>query len=244
MCYHPSSNTWSWPETSGKAGQAVSRVGSKVFIVGGRNRGHRLSDLHCLDMVTFTWENVLPDCSGGPGPTGRTWHSMVTMQGIDGPSLLLYGGFSNDNRVLRDCWKLSLTEIPLTWKKSVLAMTEPRWWHTMVMVNSVLVVTGGLISESVHPKQCLIVNIAPHSLLNTCHKAVRQDMEFHLRSKTLLDLPRHLLITVFSHKMEITVHNYQDLRSLALSAQDSEVARALLHRISHFCNKYKFEKYL
>ena len=246
VCYDPVTNTWSWPRTHGRpplprAGHAVSIVGSKVFILGGRNGGSRLSDLHSLDMGSMVWENILPDSQGGRGPAGRTWHSMVSLQGSDGPSLLVYGGFSNDNRVLRDCWKLRLTSENLTWEKSSLNLTQPRWWHSMVVVDHMIIVTGGLYSDSVHPHDCLIQHIKPQSLVNTCHQAIRLEMEFHLRSKSLQDLPRNLLTTVLMQKIDVNVHNYQDLRILALSVHDTSIARALLQRISHFCNKYNFK---
>merc|ERR1712212_405984 len=123
-------------------------------------------------MASMVWEATLPDSSAGPGPTGRTWHSMVCMQGKDREpaSLLLYGGFSNDNRVLRDCWKLNLDSENLSWQRSGLGFCQPRWWHSMVVIDSIIIVMGGLLSETVHPTESLVVDIKPRPLVNICHK--------------------------------------------------------------------------
>ena len=243
VCYCPSSNKWTWPKTHGRtplprAGHAIATIENKVYVFGGRHGHLRLCDLHCLDMHTMTWVLVLPDSRSGPGPSGRSWHSLVS---LGGASLLLFGGFSNESSPLKDCWILDVANTAVTWRRSTLALCESRWWHTMVVLGYTIIVTGGLHSDNYHPKESMIVNTSPQPLLSTCYRAITQEMDFHMRSNSLLGLPRHLLSVILRQKIQISVQNYQDLRKLALGSQEMDISKCLLNRISNFCNKYKLK---
>ena len=108
----------------------------------------------------------------------------------------------------------------------------------MVVIGSTIMVTGGLYAENHHPREGLTVNINPLPLINICYNAINHEIDFHLRSKSLLDLPRSLLSVVLSQNIQINVQNYQDIRKLALSCQEMEISKCLLDRICNFCNKY------
>ena len=77
--------------------------------------------------------------------------------------------------------------------RSSLALSQGRWWHTMVVTDCSVLVTGGLYSDTVHPTKCLTVSTSPPPLVNICYKQINQEFDFHLRSKTLCELPPGLL---------------------------------------------------
>ena len=111
----------------------------------------------------------------------------------------------------------------------------------MVVLDYTIIVIGGLYTDTYHPKESIIVNTSPQALLSICYRAITQEMDFHMRSNSLLDLPGHLLSVILSQKIKISVQNYQDLRKLALGSQEMDISKCLLNRISNFCNKYKLK---
>ena len=52
--------------------------------------------------------------------------------------------------------------------RSSLALSQGRWWHTMVVTDCSVLVTGGLYSDTVHPTKCLTVSTSPPPLVNIC----------------------------------------------------------------------------
>ena len=241
VCYDPSTNTWEWPKTHGRpplprAGHAVAIVRDHAYIFGGRHGNCRLSDLHRISMTSMTWETIHLD-SSAPTPPGRSWHSMVNL-GVGSDTLLLFGGYSESDTPLKDSWQIDTSAKSPVWTKSSHSFPRSLWWHTMEVIGSSVVVIGGLHSEHCHPRQCLILDLQPLPLTHICHKALRHDMDFHLRNKSLLDLPRSLLSVILSQKLTISSNNYENMRKLAEATQELEISRRLLKRIRRFCKRY------
>ena len=84
---------------SPRAAHAAAKVGSKVWMFGGRSGNERLDDFYELDLSTVTWSKV--NISSIEKPFARSWHSLTpTTSG----RLLLYGGYSNNRNPLGDSW--------------------------------------------------------------------------------------------------------------------------------------------
>ncbi|XP_067119507.1 kelch domain-containing protein 2-like [Centruroides vittatus] len=161
---------WSWPEYNGpvpdaRAAHAACRVGHFVYIFGGRHQHFRQNDTHRLNLETMTWSGKLSTL--GPQPQGRSWHSLTT---ISQDVILLYGGFSQHNEPLSDCWQLNLST--LTWLQVDLSFTKPRLWHTACLTSYGEVIIYGGCTENIlnrtivaeHASNLIILRFSPKTL--------------------------------------------------------------------------------
>lgn len=141
--YDPDLNSWIWPESSGscpspRAAHAAVRLGSNVFILGGRHSESRLNDLYSYNLETSIWTQLL-DASIDPNiPVGRSWHSFTA---ISMDAIALYGGFSHDNEILDDCWLFFVSKCK--WTRLNLKINKPRLWHSAIFANNELIIYGG-----------------------------------------------------------------------------------------------------
>jgi hypothetical protein len=113
-----------------RAAHAAARVANKVFIFGGRHGDMRINDLFSIDMETMRWERVMTATVAHNDniPIGRSWHSFTP---LTDNIIVLYGGFSQDNKPLNDCWILNVET--LTWAEIELPFDKPRLWHTAIL---------------------------------------------------------------------------------------------------------------
>ena len=58
-------------------------------------------------------------------PCGRSWHSFTPVNHKD---IFLYGGYSQDNSPLSDCWILDCETY--RWTRQTGCYDKPRLWHT------------------------------------------------------------------------------------------------------------------
>jgi N-acetylneuraminic acid mutarotase len=177
-------NHWSRPICSNlpsaRAAHAAAVLKDKVYIFGGRHDTQRLNDLHCLDMQTLTWSGEIHVC--GPVPEGRSWHSLTA---VPDRFLILYGGFSQANSALSDCWLFD-TEAEL-WQLIELPFRKPRLWHSacLNMYNEVLIYggcTSNILDLDRKPDQAddiVVIRIAPQSLFRLSLETVAS--HHHLR---------------------------------------------------------------
>ncbi|KAL3217973.1 hypothetical protein MRX96_031888 [Rhipicephalus microplus] len=113
VAFNTQTNSWSWPMYKGtapvaRAAHAAARIDGQVFIFGGRHQQSRLNDIHRLDLATMHWTGALRTI--GEKPRGRSWHSFTALPPF---RIVLYGGFSQTEEPLSDCW---LFVVPaLTW---------------------------------------------------------------------------------------------------------------------------------
>ncbi|RUS89642.1 hypothetical protein EGW08_002563 [Elysia chlorotica] len=162
--------TWALVETRGvsplpRAAHSAVRVDMAVYIFGGRLAGVRMSDLHRLDLQSFTWSGAL--ACNGDGPEGRSWHTMTR---INEKNVILMGGYSDSNEILDDLWMLNVES--LTWSLLQQHTQMPRLWHT-ACTNSMgdLLIFGGCtnnILDIASPMESsgdvLTVRLEPYSL--------------------------------------------------------------------------------
>lgn len=208
--YDPAKNQWSRPPCSGnfpsaRAAHAAAVLKDKVYIFGGRHDNHRLNDLHSLDMTLLTWSGELPVC--GPLPEGRSWHSLTS---VSDRFLILYGGFSQTNVPLKDCWMFD-TEAEL-WHLIELPISKPRLWHSacLSLYNEVLVYggcTSNILDLDRKPDQAddiIVIRISPMSLYRICLEKVSQLRELRVYWMTL---PQNVQVSLH-HKMGGSMTEY------------------------------------
>ncbi|XP_075874164.1 kelch domain-containing protein 1 isoform X2 [Nelusetta ayraudi] len=126
--FNPAEAGWSEPKTHGRApapraAHASATLGHRGYICGGRVMETRTSDIHCLDLETWTWSEIVPT---SPTPVGRSWH---TLTAVSDSSLFLFGGLSIDCKPMSDGWLIDVEtkkwrEVDHPFKN------KPRLWHT------------------------------------------------------------------------------------------------------------------
>lgn len=176
--YDVAANTWNWPSYKGKspvprAAHAAAQINDEVYIFGGRHRGVRLNDLHVLDNEAMVWSGPLE--TTGSKPQGRSWHSFTA---VSPGHIVLYGGFSQEEEPLRDCWLFLVQS--LTWVQ-VERDYPPRLWHSACLSRETeVIVFGGCAGNifgnaSVGAEDAVIVlQFSPRSLLLICLEKVAQ----------------------------------------------------------------------
>lgn len=140
-CYDPDTKEWSYPEVGGewpcpRAAHAGAKVGSNVFIFGGRDGEVRMNDFWRLDLQSMRWSQIVDT----KGPEGRSWHSLTV---ISTDELLLYGGLTTLKTPLCDSWIYSIPNNK--WTRLRTTVRIPRLWHSAVYspVDDEIFIFGG-----------------------------------------------------------------------------------------------------
>ncbi|KAG0410090.1 hypothetical protein HPB47_012802 [Ixodes persulcatus] len=188
--------TWSYPSYKGKAplpraAHAAAQIESKVFIFGGRHQENRLNDIHSLDLDAMEWSGALQTV--GEKPCGRSWHSFTAVSPVH---VVLYGGFSQSEEPLADCWLFVVGA--LTWIRVELPL-PPRLWHSACLSQQEeVVVFGGCAGNifqrgGIHAEDTVIVlRFSPRSLYRICLDKVLQckvllQSQWHTLPSTVLE---------------------------------------------------------
>ncbi|XP_072546615.1 kelch domain-containing protein 1 isoform X2 [Salminus brasiliensis] len=164
--------SWNDPKTFGqapapRAAHASATISSKGYVCGGRKMETRTSDIHCLDLDTWTWSEIIPTTTV---PLGRSWH---TLTAVSDNSFFLFGGLSMDCRPMSDGWWFDLKTKVWTEMKH-LGMDKPRLWHTACLGrDSDVIVFGGshdyiILVDSGHCNDILVFQTHPYSLVRLC----------------------------------------------------------------------------
>ncbi|XP_064484843.1 kelch domain-containing protein 2-like [Ornithodoros turicata] len=176
--YDVVTNTWNWPLYKGKspvprAAHAAAQMGELVYVFGGRHLGTRLNDLHVFDNEAMAWSGQVE--TTGRKPCGRSWHSFT---GVSAGHIVLYGGFSQSEEPLSDCWLYLVG--PKTWVQ-VEREYPPRLWHSACLSREdEVVVFGGCAGNifghtTVKAEDTIILlQFSPRSLYLICLEKVSQ----------------------------------------------------------------------
>lgn len=166
------SRTWNWPSYEGKApvaraAHAAAQIESVVYLFGGRHQQSRLNDIHRLDLQAMKWSGPLETV--GEKPCGRSWHSFTA---VSSDHIVLFGGFSQTEEPLADCWLFAVG--PLTWIHVELPL-PPRLWHSACLSREgEVIIFGGCAGNifqmgNVHAEDTVIVlSFTPRSLYRLC----------------------------------------------------------------------------
>ncbi|XP_041703144.1 kelch domain-containing protein 1 isoform X2 [Coregonus clupeaformis] len=199
--FDPTSASWSEPHTSGRApdpraAHASATLGHKGYVCGGRIRESRTSDIHCLDLESWTWSEIVP---ASTVPMGRSWH---TLTAVYDSALFLFGGLGIDCEPMSDGWAFDVE----TKKWRALEhpyMNKPRLWHTACQgKDSDVIVFGGscdyiLLVDTGHCNDALVFQIQPYPLFRICEDYIAKNVKnCKLLQKQLPCMPPKLLSAV------------------------------------------------
>ncbi|MCI4384162.1 hypothetical protein PGIGA_G00035570 [Pangasianodon gigas] len=182
--FEPDSATWTEPQTQGqppepRASHASATLGSKGYICGGLET--QTIDIHCLDLVTWTWTQIEP--LAPPLPMGRSLHTLTP---TSHNTLFLFGGLSICGQVLCDGWEFDT--VTREWRERPHPHKDKsRLWHSAVQgKDNDVVVYGGsrdyiLVMDSVtvlrspsqsHCGDVLVFQSQPYSLTRLCEDCI------------------------------------------------------------------------
>ncbi|XP_056446343.1 kelch domain-containing protein 1-like [Gadus chalcogrammus] len=171
--FDPNHASWTEPQTNGRppaprAAHASATLGSKGYVCGGRVMETRTNDVHCLDLETWTWAEIVSPLSAVP--VGRSWHSLTA---VADSSLFLFGGLSVDCKPMSDGWLLNVET--KKWQEiSHPYENKPRLWHTASAgKDSDVIVFGGscdyiLLVDTGHCNDALVFQTEPYPLFRSC----------------------------------------------------------------------------
>ncbi|XP_055017525.1 kelch domain-containing protein 1 isoform X3 [Boleophthalmus pectinirostris] len=179
--FDPKNLSWSQPQTFGRApapraAHASATIGSRGYICGGRVMETRTNDIHCLDLQTYTWTELVPSSCA---PVGRSWHSLSP---VSDSSLFLFGGLSMDCNPMSDGWVFDTetrkwTEVEHPFKN------KPRLWHTACPGrDSDVIVFGGscdyiLLVDTGHCNDALVFQTQPYPLSRICEDYIARTVQ-------------------------------------------------------------------
>ncbi|GFN85597.1 kelch domain-containing protein 2-like [Plakobranchus ocellatus] len=224
--FHLHAQCWQHVNTKGpkplaRAAHTAVRVGNAVYVFGGRHKGQRMGDLHCLNLLDFSWSGEL--CCLGEQPEGRSWHTMAR---LNKNQLVLMGGFNTSEEVLDDLWVLHIES--LSWSVVKKNTGYPLLWHT-ACPNSQgdILIFGGCMNnildnhvDMAASSQIFTIRFEPFSLHRIC---------LHILYKNLLSSQRDLLDLIKHHRkwLNLPIH-HQDWIAARLNV-DFELNRWDFH---------------
>ncbi|KAL5008731.1 hypothetical protein ScPMuIL_014312 [Solemya velum] len=217
LVFDTTTESWTNPRTTSgppcpRAAHAAAKVGTQVYIFGGRHCETRMNDIHCINLDTLQWSGELHPT--GPIPCGRSWHSLTP---VASQRLFMYGGYSNDNIPLSDSWVLDVTV--LQWTQLSVSNNQPRLWHTASFVNDEdVLIFGGCCNDildfgvnNMHSNEILLFHFQPYSLVR-----LSLELLFKCREQTEIEwsyLPRELRNWLTS-KSECMAHEHKQQISI------------------------------
>ena len=196
--YDINSNEIFWPRVKGndypcpRAASAVAcdKTSGKVYLFGGRFKRQRLNDFYVgfmnFNNSYFEWTMIMEHTSGencDTKPMGRSWHTMTL---IDNGQLLIYGGFSEEEKPLNDCWILDLNKYE--WTRRLHLDGEPRLWHSAhyIRENATVFLIGGCTKNifeddnvDSHPESIGKLLISPLALRSLCLDFIAKNDDLH-----------------------------------------------------------------
>uniref|UniRef100_A0A3Q2PCA7 Kelch domain containing 1 n=1 Tax=Fundulus heteroclitus TaxID=8078 RepID=A0A3Q2PCA7_FUNHE len=178
--FDPVQGSWTEPRTHGcapapRAAHAGATLGCRGYVFGGRVTETRTNDIHCLDLESWTWTEIV--CLSAP-PVGRSWH---TLTAVSETSLFLFGGLSDDCKPMSDGWLFDVEtkkwrEVEHPYKD------KPRLWHTACAGrDSDVIVFGGscdyiLLVDTGHSNDALVFQLQPHPLFRICEDYIAKNV--------------------------------------------------------------------
>ncbi|XP_047201968.1 kelch domain-containing protein 1-like isoform X2 [Girardinichthys multiradiatus] len=166
--YDPVEGSWTEPRTHGRtpaprAAHAGTTLGCKGYVCGGRVMETRTYDIHCLDLESWTWTEIVPLSAT---PVGRSWH---TLTAVSETTMFLFGGLSVDCKPMSDGWLFDVET--KKWREFEHPyQNKPRLWHTACASrDSDVIVFGGscdyiLLVDTGHCNDALVFQTQPHPL--------------------------------------------------------------------------------
>uniref|UniRef100_H2MC56 Kelch domain containing 1 n=1 Tax=Oryzias latipes TaxID=8090 RepID=H2MC56_ORYLA len=196
--FDPSEVSWNDPQTHGRApapraAHAGATLGCKGYICGGRVRETRTSDIHCLDLESWTWSEIAPLSTS---PVGRSWH---TLTAVSDTTMFLFGGLSVDCKPMSDGWLFDVETKQWTEFEHPF-QNKPRLWHSAsVAKDADVVVFGGscdyiLLVDSGHCNDAIVFQTQPYPLFRICQDYIAKHVSHSENLRRQLPLLPHKLL--------------------------------------------------
>ncbi|XP_061752010.1 kelch domain-containing protein 1-like [Nerophis ophidion] len=178
--FDPRQSSWTQAKTRGqspapRAAHASVMLGNRGYICGGRVKEMRLSDIHCLDLDSWMWSEIVPVSTV---PAGRSWHSLTA---VSDSTMFLFGGLSVDGKPLSDGWLFDVET--KTWREVEHPFKDkPRLWHSACTgKDSDIIVFGGscdyiLLVDTGHCNDALVFQMGPHPLFRICKDYIAKNV--------------------------------------------------------------------
>ncbi|XP_010866239.3 kelch domain-containing protein 1-like isoform X2 [Esox lucius] len=179
-------SSWTEPNTCGRApspraAHAGATLGHKGYVHGGRGMYTTTCDIHCLDLKSWTWSEVVPVSTV---PAGRSWHSLTT---VSESTLFLFGGINVDCKPMSDGWIFDV-EMKKWSKFKHRNKNQPRLWHTasQTMYSDVLVfggccdyihLVGTFENLTGHSNHALVIQTQPYPLFWICEDYIAKNVK-------------------------------------------------------------------
>uniref|UniRef100_A0A3B3VJ88 Kelch domain containing 1 n=1 Tax=Poecilia latipinna TaxID=48699 RepID=A0A3B3VJ88_9TELE len=196
--FDPVKGSWAEPQTHGRppaprAAHAGATLGRRGYVCGGRVMETRTNDLHCLDLESWTWTEIVPSSAA---PVGRSWH---TVTAVSESTMFLFGGLSFRSLHLHilstsgDGWLFDVET--KKWREFEHPYQDkPRLWHTACGGrDSDVVVFGGscdyiLLVDTGHCNDALVFQMQPHPLFRICEDYIAKNVRTLERLRKQLPL--------------------------------------------------------
>ncbi|XP_070775924.1 kelch domain-containing protein 1-like [Enoplosus armatus] len=203
--FDPMQASWSEPQTHGRApapraAHASATIRCRGYICGGNVMGTRMSDIHCLDLESWTWSEISP---ASTAPVGRSWH---TLTAVSDSTLFLFGGLSVDCKPLSDRWLFDVET--RKWREVERPFNiKPRLWHTACLgKDSDVIVFGGscdyiLSILTNHCSDALISQLQPYPLFRICENYIAKNVRNYEVLRNQLPLLPPTLLTAVQRRM-------------------------------------------
>ncbi|KAL0983741.1 hypothetical protein UPYG_G00132100 [Umbra pygmaea] len=197
---------WTEPKTCGRvptprAAHAGATLGYKGYVHGGRGMDLTTGDIHCLDLQSWTWSEVVP---ASIVPPARSWHSLTP---VSDSTLVLFGGMSLNHQPLSDGWIFDV-EINKWSELKRPNQNKQRLWHTACQAKDADVVVFGGGCHYTHPvgrnenltshsNGAFVIQTQPYPLLRICEDyIVKNRTSCEILQNKLRFLPQNLLQAV------------------------------------------------
>lgn len=178
--FDPMQSSWNEQRTHGRApapraAHGSAALGCRGYICGGRVMETRTNDIHCLNLESWTWSEIIPL---SPSPVGRSWH---TLTAVSDNTLFLFGGLSVDCKPMSDGWLLDVET--KKWKELEHPFkNKPRLWHTANPgKDDDVIVFGGscdyiLLVDTGHCNDALVFQTQPYPLFRICEDYIAKNV--------------------------------------------------------------------
>ncbi|ETO12870.1 Kelch motif family protein [Reticulomyxa filosa] len=112
-----------------------------LYLFGGNHKEKCLNDLYKYEIKSRSWSQIVVK---GKSPCARDRHSLTV---VNEDSLLLFGGFGNEQEFLSDLWCFDIKAKTWTLLPEQGTVPSPRYEHAAVGIGPFLVVAGGKSSK-------------------------------------------------------------------------------------------------
>ena len=123
--------------TKGRCGHTLTLIGSRLFIVGGKNMKRFFKKILCYELKTNVWSQQLPNSTDDFEPRYGHTTSLVDNK------LIIFGGRTQDGKILNTITIFDPFDNMFVTLKDLKNAPPPRYHHAAVVYGNSLIIHGG-----------------------------------------------------------------------------------------------------